>query len=54
MEELRALYYINQFYAGIGGEEKADVGLRVFEGAKGPAMGLDRFWKNEMKVVKTI
>lgn len=54
MEKLRALYYINQFYAGIGGEEKADIGLSVFEGPKGPAMGLNRFWENEMEVVKTI
>lgn len=54
MEKLRALYYINQFYAGIGGEEKADVGLSIFEGAKGPAMGLQRFWKDEMEVVNTI
>lgn len=54
MENLRVLYYINQFYAGIGGEDKANIGLSVFEGAKGPAIGLNKFWNGEMEVVKTI
>lgn len=51
---LKAVYYINQFYAGIGGEAMADVGLSYVDGAKGPAMAAEAQWGNEMKVVKTL
>ena len=29
MAKLRAVYYINQFYAGMGSEEMADTGLHL-------------------------
>lgn len=54
MAKLRAVYYINQFYAGIGGEEKADVGLSVYEEKKGPAQGAEKLWNDEMEVVKVL
>ncbi len=54
MSKLKALCYINQFYAGLGGEEAAHDGLRVFEGAKGPGMGLNGMWQGEMEVVRTL
>ena len=54
MAELKAVCYINQFYAGLGGEEMAHEGLHVYEGAKGPGVGLEGLWGGEMKVVKTI
>lgn len=54
MGKLRAVYYINQFYAGIGGEEMADVGLSVYDEKKGPAMGIEPMWKGEMEVVKVL
>src|SRR6056297_2424804 len=50
MSTKRAIAYINQFYAGIGGEEKADVGFTEFEGAKGPAIGLQSIWKDRLTV----
>jgi len=50
----KAMYYINQFYAGIGGEEKADIGLNTFERAKGPGIGLEKLWNNEIIIEKTI
>ena len=31
-ETLRILHYINQFYGGIGGEDKASVGLSTKDG----------------------
>ena len=34
MAKLRAVYYINQFYAGMGGEEMADTGLHILEEKK--------------------
>ena len=54
MAALKAIHYINQFYAGIGGETMADIGLQVFTGTKGPGMGLEKLWKGEMEVIKTI
>lgn len=54
MEKLRAVYYINQFYAGIGGEEMADVGLSVYGEKRGPAMGVEPMWKGQMEVVKVL
>lgn len=54
MAALRAVCYINQFYAGIGGEEMAHVGLNVYDEKKGPAMGMEAMWKGEMEVVKVL
>lgn len=54
MARKRALYYINQFYAGIGGEDKADIGLQEIEGKLGPAIGLEKLCQGELEVVKTI
>ena len=54
MKTLRALCYINQFFAGLGGEEMAHDGLHVYEGAHGPAMGMGAFWNGEMEVVRTL
>lgn len=51
---LKAVYYINQFYAGIGGEAMANVGLSYEDGAKGPAMAAEKCWNGEMQVVRTI
>jgi glycine reductase len=51
---LRAVHYINQFYAGLGGETMADVGLSVLDEKKGPAIGLEKLWNGEMEVVKII
>lgn len=37
----KAIHYINQFFAGIGGEEKADYKPEIREGQVGPAMALN-------------
>jgi glycine reductase len=37
----KAIHYINQFFAGIGGEEKADHAPEIREGLVGPAMALN-------------
>lgn len=44
---LKVVHYINQFYAGIGGEEKADIKPQVQEGFVGPGMGLNGLLKKE-------
>jgi glycine reductase len=51
---LKAVHYINQFYAGLGGEAMADIGLHILEEKKGPAIGLEKLWNGEMEVVKII
>lgn len=43
---IKVVHYINQFYAGIGGEEKADIKPEVREGFVGPGMGLNGLLKN--------
>lgn len=54
MAHLRAVHYINQFYAGLGGETMADIGLSILKEKKGPAIGLEKLWNGEMEIVKII
>lgn len=54
MAKLKAVHYINQFYAGLGGEESAHMGMTVLDEKKGPALGLEKEWGSEMEVVKII
>ncbi len=54
MAKLKAVYYVNQFFAGIGGEDKADVGLTVHSEKTGPALGIEAFWQGVMEVVQVI
>lgn len=54
MDKLRVVHYINQFFAGIGGEEKADIKPEVRDGAVGPGNALSAAFKGEAEIVKTI
>lgn len=51
---IRVVHYINQFYAGIGGEDKADYKPEVREGFVGPGMGLNGLFKGEAQIVATV
>lgn len=52
---IRVVHYINQFYAGIGGEEKADIKPEVREGFIGPGMGLNGLLKPKgAEIVATV
>ena len=55
MSKLRVVHYINQFFANIGGEEKADypAELRVGE-VVGPGMALAQKFGEEAEIVATI
>ena len=55
MAKLKVVHYINQFFAQIGGEEKADypVDLRVGE-VVGPGMALTQNFKDEAEIIATI
>ena len=37
-EKIRVIHYINQFYAGMGGEDTASVGISVKEEPVGPGL----------------
>jgi glycine reductase len=50
----RVVHYINQFYAGIGGEEKADYQPEIRAGIVGPGMALNAAFKGEAEIVATV
>ena len=54
MSKIRVLHYINQFFGGIGGEEKADIAPSLREGKVGPGMAIQGAFRNEAEIVATI
>lgn len=57
MSKIKIVHYINQFFAGIGGEEKADFKPELKEGVVGPGMALNAEFKKlgkDMEVVATV
>ncbi len=50
----RVIHYINQFFGGVGGEEKADHKPEVREGVVGPGMALNKAFSGEAEIVATI
>lgn len=54
MAKYRVVHYINQFFAGIGGEEKADYTPVVQKGAVGPGLGLQTALGSDYEVTATI
>jgi glycine reductase len=54
MEKIKVVHYINQFFAGIGGEEKANIEPEIREGVVGPGMALNAGFKGEAEIVSTI
>jgi len=51
---LRVVHYLNQFFAGIGGEDVANIPPRVQEGPVGSGRPLQQVLKNEGTVVATL
>ncbi|MCC6173873.1 MAG: glycine/betaine/sarcosine/D-proline family reductase selenoprotein B [Chloroflexi bacterium] len=51
---VRVVHYLNQFFAGIGGEEQANVGLRVIDGPAGPGRLLQRMLADAGHIVSTV
>lgn len=51
---IRIAHYINQFFAGIGGEDKADAPFEVREGAVGPGRALEMSLGGEVEIVTTL
>jgi len=54
MGEIKVVHYLNQFFAGIGGEEKADIKPEVREGIVGPGQALEAAFGGNAKIVATV
>lgn len=54
MGKLKIVHYINQFFAGIGGEEKADIEPLVKEEVIGPGLAIQAGFKDEAEIVATV
>ena len=54
MGKFKVVHYINQFYAGIGGEEKADHRPEVREGAMGPGLAIQAALGDEAEIIATV
>jgi glycine reductase len=53
-ESLRVVYYLNQFFGGVGGEEKANTSVEVRNGPVGPARLFQQLLGDRGSVVSTI
>ncbi len=51
---MRIVCYLNQFYAGLGGEEAADQGPRVMDGPVGPGRLLAQLLGDDHEIVATV
>ena len=51
---MRVVHYVNQFFGGIGSEEKAGVGLETRSGAVGPGKLLEELLGSDANVVATL
>ena len=54
MSKLKVIHYINQFYAGIGGEEKADIAPELRDGSLGPGTAFMTNFGNQAEITHTI
>lgn len=50
----KVVHYINQFFAGIGGEEKADIAPEIRDGVVGPGAALNAAFEGKAEIVATI
>ena len=51
---IKVVHYINQFYGGIGGEEKAHVKAEIRKGVVGPGMALKGALGSDAEIVATV
>lgn len=52
--KIRVVHYLNQFFGGIGGEEKADHKPEVREAVVGPGMAIKAGFKGQADIVATV
>ncbi len=53
-ESIRVVHYLNQFFGGIGGEDKASIGPQIKEGAIGPGRGIQSALGKQGEIVATV
>lgn len=53
VKNMRVIHYVNQFFGGLGGEEKAGTPLEVYDGATGPGRLLERLLGTGAEIVMT-
>ena len=53
-EKLRVVHFLNQFFAGLGGEDKANIGVSFLEGAVGPGRALQAQLGDRAEIVGTV
>ncbi len=51
---ITVVHYINQFFAGIGGEDKADAAFEIREGAVGPGRALQMAFGEQAEITHTL
>jgi glycine reductase len=51
---IRVIHYINQFFAGLGGEDKADAPFEMRDGAVGPGRALQMALGDRATIVETL
>ena len=51
---IKVIHLLNQFFAGLGGEDKADVPVKMIEGSAGAARALQAKLSAEAQVIRTI
>ena len=54
MEQIKVVHYLNQFFAQIGGEEKANIPPELKEGPVGPGMAFQAAFGNDARIVATV
>ena len=54
MAKFKVVHYVNQFYAGIGGEETADITPELREGTVPTGEALNKAWAGEAEITHTI
>ena len=54
MSIIKVVHYINQFYAGIGGEDKAGIPAFLQEGAVGPGLAFKNQFGDQAEIVATV
>ena len=53
-KKLRVVHYVNQFFGGIGGEDKANVGPKIIDGPTGPGRAIQAALGERGQVVATV
>lgn len=54
MSKIKIVHYINQFFAQIGGEEKADIKPELRQGPVGPGLAFNQAFGDEAEIVATV